>query len=92
MATKVYKSNYQIIVDKELKPYNKYSASMFCSFGFDGETCWIKEIADTKEYIYNDNVDQMADSAGTLVGDLAAVEAYLVQIIGDPTDTDSPLI
>lgn len=92
MAKKVYKNGYNVIVDDELTSTIKYTQSTFCSFGFDGDNCWIKDLADTDEYIFNDDVDQMKDSAGTLIGNVADVETYLLSFIGDPSPTPSPII
>lgn len=96
MAIKLFKEGYMIEVDPPLSEELSLSNASFCVFGFDvnqaGEDiCWVKDLV-TDKHIYKANVDEMADSAGTLVGDKAAVKAYLLAFVGSGDDTASPTV
>ncbi len=89
MATKVYKEGYMVIVEEPLQPQRKYTLAKNCRFGFDGDTCWIIDLEDNV-YIYNDLYSNMLDSAGNPVGNKEFVEDYLLEIIGDSSESTTP--
>lgn len=89
MGQKVYKDQYTIIVDPPIKDQRKYTTATFCSFGFDGDNCWIKNLADSDQYIFNDDVSSVLDRFGDVVGDKDAVTKYLLSFIGDSSNDSS---
>ena len=84
MATKIYNptDSAQIVFDDSAKPEKLYVTDIHCRFGFFDDIVWLIDLDEPNAYIVNTDVSNIQNEAGAAVGNAAAVETYLLGVIG----------